>query len=154
MKKIIFLFAFLVCFDVQAQESTSFSQLTKAPKAKVGTSIVPLMEQTLQADGSSGIAYENSVPAVNKDDIKTDENTKRYKKMRAVEREYTLPTNTFGSEIRNRINVVQNATFQTSTMPEVQEAVRKENIKFVECAENDETCQNYEVDEAGKVIWK
>ena len=152
MNKIIFLLLFFLCFGVQAQEKSSFSQLTNVPKVTVGTSIKPLSEQTLQADGSVGIAYENAVPTV--EDVKTEQKTKRYKRMRAVEREYTLPTDTFDSEMKSRIDAVSDTKFLTSTMSELREAVRKKNVRFVECSENDKTCQEYEVDDAGEVIWK
>ena len=79
---------------------------------------------------------------------------KRIRKLRAVEKDYSIPKTTFGNSTLQKVKVPVNGTFQTSTMAKAIEDFRKESISFEDCNSDDPNCKIYEVDEKGQVIFK
>ena len=79
---------------------------------------------------------------------------KRVRKLRAIQKDYSIPKTTFGKEAFKGIEISKNSTFQTPTMTDALKDLRKESIRFEECNSNDPDCKMYEVDEEGQVIFK
>ena len=79
---------------------------------------------------------------------------KRLRKFRAVEKDYSIPKTTFGNETLQKIEVPEQTTFQMPTMEKAVRDFRRESISFEECDTEDPNCKVYELDEAGRVIFK
>ena len=133
---------------------SSLAQQMKEDKLKtlpLGRTVQPLLQQRLPEDGSSGLAYQKKT--VQKLETQTDGNQVTTRRLRPVEREYSLSGSTFDKEMHDQIDVPLNASFQVQTMKETANAVKKENMRFEECKDGDKNCSEYKVDSAGKVIW-
>ena len=147
MKVLLLIYSLIFSYSCFAQRVLEDKLKTKP----LGHMIQPLSQQQLPEDGSSGLAYQKKTYKKSEASSENEQTTTR--RLKAVEREYSLSGSTFDDGLRNQIKVPANASFQTQTMGEAVKAVKRENVRFEECKNGDKNCAEYEVDKAGKVIW-
>ena len=164
MKKILLVLSFL-CFGGSCiANATLMEQNTDNKKDVIekenvlqisgsGSFSVPLVQERLVQDGTSGLAYEKKQQE--NEQVEPVQETQQFqtRRLKAVEKEYTLSGTTFDVELNNSIQELQDADFQVSTMEEAAKDVKRQNTLFVECSPEDPDCVEYKVDEAGEVIW-
>ena len=131
----------------QATDKTDFLHIT-GPGDFAG----PLMQQQIAQDGSSGLAYQKPDLEEKPSDVPEDNPPLETKRLKAVEKEYTLSGTTFDVELNKSVQVPANASFQHSTMEQAIRDVKKESMQYVECQQGDKNCAEYKVDATGKVI--
>ena len=150
MIRILFLILLFSTFSVFAQQQDSKTKISQlVPKAGSGRTSVPLTEEKILADGSAGLAHHTLIEDV---PAKTESTERQVRRLRAVEKDYSLPTSTFPAENLKQTQGAMDLNIQT--MPDAVRALNKERYRFEECPNGDKNCQDFEVDSAGEVIFK